>query len=62
MGRRIMGCAGLLGEALLLASMTFTHQHAAIVVLSSIGFGIADLMLPSAWAVCLDIGGQRAGW
>jgi ACS family glucarate transporter-like MFS transporter len=60
-GRRIMGCTGLLGEAVLLTSMTFTRDHTAIVVLSSVGFGIADLMLPTAWAVCLDIGGQRAG-
>ena len=60
-GRRIMGCIGLFGEAVLLASMTLTHNHASVVVLSSIGFGIADLMLPTAWAVCLDIGGDRAG-
>jgi nitrate/nitrite transporter NarK len=60
-GRRIMGCAGLLGEAVLLTSMTLTRDHTAIVVLSSIGFGIADLMLPTAWAICLDIGGRRAG-
>ncbi len=61
MGRRIMGCTGLVGEAVLLTSMTLTHDHTAIVALSSIGFGIADLMLPTAWAVCLDIGGNRAG-
>ena len=60
-GRRLMGCTGLLGEAVLLTSMTLTRDHTAIVVLSSIGFGIADLMLPTAWAVCLDIGGRRAG-
>lgn len=61
LGRRIMGCTGLLGEAVLLLSMTMTRDHTAIVVLSSAGFGIADLMLPTAWAVCLDIGGRRAG-
>ena len=60
-GRRIMGCTGLLGEAILLTAMTFTRDHTAIAALSSIGFGIADLMLPTAWAVCLDIGGNRAG-
>lgn len=60
-GRRLMGCTGLLGEAVLLTSMTLTRDHTAIVALSSIGFGIADLMLPTAWAVCLDIGGRRAG-
>jgi len=60
-GRRIMGCTGLLGEAILLTAMTLTHDHTAIVVLSSLGFGVADLMLPTAWAICLDIGGNRAG-
>jgi nitrate/nitrite transporter NarK len=41
--------------------MTLTHNHAAIVVFSSLGFGVADLMLPAAWAVCLDIGRAHAG-
>jgi MFS transporter, ACS family, glucarate transporter len=61
MGRRIIGCTGLVGEAVLLTSMTLTNDHTSIVLLSSIGFGIADLMLPTAWAICLDIGGPRAG-
>jgi ACS family glucarate transporter-like MFS transporter len=61
LGRRMMGCTGLLGEAILLACMTLTRDHTSIVILSSIGFGIADLMLPAAWAVCLDISGNRAG-
>jgi MFS family permease len=61
MGRRIMGCSGLLGEAILLTCMAETSDHTAIVMLSSIGFGVADLMLPTAWAICLDIGGNRAG-
>lgn len=60
-GRRIMGCCGLLGEAVLLAAMSMTRDHLSIVLLSSAGFGVADLMLPTAWAVCLDIGGRRAG-
>jgi MFS family permease len=60
-GRRVMGCTGLFGEAILLTSMTLSHDHATIVALSSIGFGVADLMLPTAWAICLDIGGKRAG-
>src|SRR5205823_259993 len=44
-----------------LIGMTFVKSHAAVVVLSSLGFGIADLMLPSAWAICLDIGRNHAG-
>jgi ACS family glucarate transporter-like MFS transporter len=60
-GRRLVGSAGLAMSALLLASMTMTHDKAAVVVLSSLGFGVADLMLPAAWAVCLDVGHEYAG-
>jgi nitrate/nitrite transporter NarK len=41
--------------------MTLTHNRTAIVVLSSLCFGVADLMLPTAWALCLDIGGECSG-
>lgn len=60
-GRRVVGCVSLTTSALLLIAMTLTRNHAAIVVLSSLGFGVADLMLPAAWAICLDIGRRRAG-
>jgi MFS family permease len=60
-GRCLVGCASLALSSLLLLSMTLTTNHTAIVVLSSLGFGVADLMLPSAWAICLDIGCEHAG-
>ena len=60
-GRRLVGTASLAASALLLVSMTLTRNHGVIVACSSLGFGIADLMLPAAWAVCLDIGRSRAG-
>jgi MFS family permease len=59
--RRMVGSASLVVSSLLLLSMTLTHNHAAIVILSSLGFGVADLMLPTAWALCLDIGSAHAG-
>ena len=61
LGRRLVGTVSLSASALLLVSMTLTHNHAAVVVDSSLGFGIADLMLPAAWALCMDLGGARAG-
>jgi predicted MFS family arabinose efflux permease len=61
MGRRLVGAASLAASALLLLAMTMTRNHAAIMVFSSLGFGIADLMLPGAWAICLDIGRTHAG-
>jgi len=41
--------------------MSSTRDKTAIVVLSSLGFGVADLMLPVAWAICLDIGRRHSG-
>lgn len=60
-GRRLVGCASLTVSAFLLFAMTLTHNKPAIVVLSSLGFGVADLMLPAAWALCLDVGHRHAG-
>jgi MFS family permease len=60
-GRRIVGVASLGGSAMLLIGMAMTRNHVAIVVSSSLGFGVADLMLPAAWAVCLDVGKSHAG-
>jgi predicted MFS family arabinose efflux permease len=60
-GRRAIGCGSLAASALLLIALSRTRDKTAIVILSSLGFGVADLMLPSAWAVCLDIGRGHAG-
>jgi len=60
-GRRLIGCASLTASTLLLLAMTLTSSKPAIVALSSLGFGVADLMLPAAWAVCLDMGGEHSG-
>jgi ACS family glucarate transporter-like MFS transporter len=57
----VPGSVSLALSAVLLVAMTMTHQKAAVVVLSSLGFGVADLMLPVAWAICLDIGRDHAG-
>ncbi len=47
--------------ALLLIAMALFHGKIAVVALSSLGFGMMDLMLPSAWALCLAIGGRLSG-
>ncbi len=60
-GRSMVGAVSLAGSAACLIAMTMTRNHAAIVVLSSLGFGVADVMLPATWAMCLDIGGEHAG-
>ena len=47
--------------ALILVAMANAHGKVAVVVLSSLGFGMMDLMLPAAWAMCLAIGGRSSG-
>lgn len=47
--------------AAILAAMAVVHGKMAVVVLSSLGFGVMDLMLPAAWAMCLTIGGRFSG-
>ena len=51
----------LAATASLLLEMSFVHSHRAIIVLASLGFGVMDLMLPSAWAMCMSIGGAYGG-
>lgn len=47
--------------SVLLVSMATFHGRIAVVALSTLGFGMMDLMLPSAWALCLLIGGRASG-
>jgi fucose permease len=61
LGRRIMGAASLVLTALLFVALALTSGKASGIVLLSLGFGVMDCMLPSAWAICLDVGGPYAG-
>ena len=47
--------------ALVLVAMALFHGKVVVVALSCMGFGMMDLMLPSAWALCLAIGGRLSG-
>lgn len=60
-GRTILGSTCLASSACFLIATGLTTSKAAALVLLAFGFGVADLMLPSAWALCLDIGGRHAG-
>ena len=48
-------------DGAVLVAMAVFHGKVAVVALSSLGFGMMDLMLPSAWALCLAIGGRLSG-
>lgn len=60
-GRVLVGSTCLTLGACLLVATALTRDRGMAVALLSIGFGVLDLMLPSAWAICLDISGPHAG-
>jgi MFS family permease len=61
LGRRLTGSVSLAVAAVLMALTPFIGGQFAAVVLLSLSFGAMDLMLPSAWAVCLDVGRKYTG-
>jgi MFS family permease len=50
----------VVGAGLLLA-MSVVRGHMAVVALATASFGVMDLMLPSAWAMCMRLGGHCGG-
>jgi predicted MFS family arabinose efflux permease len=60
-GRRAVGVMSLAVSSVLVLGMAMTRDRTATVAFSALCFGIMDLMLPVAWAVCLDVGAGRAG-
>ncbi len=61
LGRRLTGTVSLAVAAVLVALTPALPGKMIAVVLLSLSFGAMDLMLPSAWAVCLDVGRKYAG-
>ena len=60
-GRRVLGVGGLAIAAVLMFLGGFIPGKIQVFVLMSLCFGVMDLMLPAAWAVCLDVGKKYAG-
>ncbi len=61
LGRRIVGMAGVtLAGIFMLLSLFIENPLVAAAVLA-LGFAASDFMLPTCWAVCLDIGKESAG-
>jgi len=60
-GRRLLGVTGLFVSALFMFLGAFIPGKMEIFIFLSLCFGVMDLMLPSAWAVCLDVGKKYAG-
>jgi MFS family permease len=60
-GRRILGVGGLTISAMLVFLGGFIPGKMEVFIFMSLCFGIMDLMLPSAWAICIDVGGKFPG-
>jgi predicted MFS family arabinose efflux permease len=56
-----IGSTGLIVSGVLLLGATLTPNPWAAVALLAIGLGAMDLMLPVAWSICVDTGGEHAG-
>ncbi|MGH7997593.1 MAG: MFS transporter [Opitutaceae bacterium] len=61
LGRRLIGTGCLIAAALCLVATSLTAGKALGIVLLAAGFGVMDFMLPSAWSLCMDVGGPFAG-
>lgn len=60
-GRKALGSTSLAVSAICMFLAAFIPGKMAVFVFLSLCFGIFDLMLPSAWALCIDLGKQHAG-
>jgi ACS family glucarate transporter-like MFS transporter len=60
-GRRWIGLLGLFFAALFTTATWATQDKACTLLFIALGCACSDLMLPVAWAACLDIGGPQAG-
>lgn len=60
-GRRVIGSVCLAVSALFLYGTAATTGKFTGILFLGLGFGVMDAMLPSAWAICLDIGKKYAG-
>ncbi|HEX8201928.1 MAG TPA: MFS transporter [Isosphaeraceae bacterium] len=60
-GRRLVTSACLTATALLLVVAALARGPMTAVLALSLGLGVMDLMLPAAWALCLDLAPRYAG-
>lgn len=61
LGRRIMGVSGLAMASVFMFLAAFIPGKMEVFIFLSLCFGVLDMMLPSAWAVCLDVGKKYSG-
>jgi len=60
-GRRVCAAGGLTASAIFTIAAALTTDKIWAVVFLALGYAGSDFMLPTAWALCLDIGKKYAG-
>jgi nitrate/nitrite transporter NarK len=60
-GRRSVGMIGMGLSSAVILTAALSSDHTTAAYLLALGMGCKDLTLPVAFAVCIDIGGDRAG-
>ena len=60
-GRRVLGISGLVAASVLMFFAGIVSMKIVVVLLLSFSFGLMDLMVPGAWALCLDLGEKYGG-
>ncbi len=60
-GRKIPGVTGLAVSAIFMFLAAFIPGKLQVFIFLSLCFGVIDLMLPSAWAICVDVGKRFSG-
>jgi MFS transporter, ACS family, glucarate transporter len=60
-GRTLLGTVCLFGSSALMLAAATTSDRDQAVILLSLSFGVCECMLPSAFALCLDVGGGMGG-
>jgi MFS transporter, ACS family, glucarate transporter len=59
--RKLLGCGGFLGAAMLMAASTLLENPVIAVVALALASFCNDITLPGAWSACMDVGGPYAG-
>jgi MFS transporter, ACS family, glucarate transporter len=59
--RRIMACIGFGGAAIMLAVSTTASDALLLMIMIGMASFFNDLVMPGAWAACMDVGGKYAG-
>ena len=60
-GRSALGSASLATSSALILALALSSHKRGVILLSSVGFGVLDLMLPAAGSACVDISRAYAG-